>query len=100
MGMQGKGRMYVRGTAPDLGTVANAKNLDTTVISTSPRKAQRLHQQPSQPYIIPHLHIHPHSHLHQHADTDPPCLADSTSGIETCDHVVFSANTCNVYNAI
>ena len=37
---------------------------------------------------------------HTPIHTDPPCLADSTSGIETCDHIVFSANTCNVYNAI
>ena len=40
------------------------------------------------------------THTPIHTLTDPPCLADSTSGIETCDHIVFSANTCNVYNII
>ena len=30
----------------------------------------------------------------------PPCLADPTKGIEICDHIVFSANTCNIYNTI
>ena len=40
------------------------------------------------------------THTPVHTHTDPPCLADSTSGIETCDHIVFSVNTCNIYNAI
>ena len=40
------------------------------------------------------------THTPLHAHVDPPCLADSTSGVETCDHIVFSVHTCNIYNLI
>ena len=43
----------------------------------------------------------PHTHTPVHALTPTgPRLADSTSGVESCDRIVFSANICNIYNAI
>ena len=48
MGVQGEGRVDVRGTAPDPVTAINAKNRDTTLMSAQHRIAQRLHQQPTE----------------------------------------------------